>query len=62
MCNEIERQNALTVASNELTGVHPLKRRVVCCISRQNSRRLCESSNRPRLDKKTGGEKDEREK
>ena len=51
-CSEIERQNLQTAASDELTGVCHSKRQQVCCISRQNSRCLCESSSRPWLDKK----------
>ena len=35
---------------------------MACCIYRQNSQRFRESSNRPRLGKKTGGEPNEREK
>ena len=51
--SEIERQNPQTTASDEPSGVHHSKRqRVACCICRQNNRRLRESSNHPRLDKK----------
>ena len=58
-CSEIERQNPQTAASDELTGVHRSKRQwVVCCICRQNSRCLHESSNCPWLDKKTSDEPD----
>ena len=53
ICSEIERQNLQTAASDEITRVRHSKRQwVVCCICRQNSQRLHESSNRLRLDKK----------
>ena len=52
-CSEIERQNLQTSLSDELIGVHRWKRQwVVCCICKQNSQHLCDSSNRPCLDKK----------
>ena len=51
-CSEIERQNLQTAASKELIGIHHSKRWVACCICRQNSRCLHESSNCPQLDKK----------
>ena len=52
-CNETERQNPQTAASDEWTGVHHSKtQQVVCCICRRNSRCLHESSNHPWLDKK----------
>ena len=61
--SEIERQNPQTAASNELTGVRRSKRqRITWCICRRNSWRLREFSNRPQLDKKTGGEPSEQEK
>ena len=63
ICCEIERRNPETAASDELTGVRRSKwQRVAYCICRQNSRRLRESSNRPQLDEKTGGEPEERRK
>ena len=62
-CSEVERQCLQAAASDELNGVCCTKRqREVCCIYRKNSRRSRESSNRPRLDKKTGGKPDGREK
>ena len=52
-CNEIERQTPQTAASDEPTQVpHSMRQQAACCTCRQNTRRLCKSSNRTRLDKK----------